>query len=81
MPKPYAMLESISSMIYAGIFLMKFRREKLQSCVLGLKFFGAKILYEKCAQNVDEIESWFLHLGLHQTLYYSNVKDVINDFN
>jgi len=30
--------------------------QKLQSCCLGLKFFGTKILAKKHAQNVDEID-------------------------
>ncbi len=41
------MLPSISSTFYASDFHTKFWRQKYQSCVLGLKFFGAKILYEK----------------------------------
>jgi hypothetical protein len=39
--------ESISSMFYARVFCKKCWHQKLQSCVLCLKFFGAKILYEK----------------------------------
>ncbi len=31
-------------------FLYKFWCQKLQSYVLGLRFFGAKILYEKCGR-------------------------------
>jgi len=33
---------------------MKFWHQKLQSCGLGLKFFGAKILEKMLPQNVDE---------------------------
>jgi hypothetical protein len=33
-------------MFYTHIFCTKLFRQKLQSCVLGLKFFGAKILYK-----------------------------------
>jgi len=40
-------LESISLMFYACIFCTKFWHQKLQSCVLGLKCFVAKIMYEK----------------------------------
>jgi len=37
-------------------FCTKLWRQKLQSYVLGLKFFGAKkYKQKKCAQNVDEI--------------------------
>ncbi len=42
-------LPSISSTFYACIFCTKFWRQKLQSCVLGLKFFGTKILCKNCA--------------------------------
>ncbi len=42
-------LLSISSTFYMHIFCMKFWRQKLQNCVLGLKFFGAKISAKKCA--------------------------------
>ncbi len=40
-------LEAISSTIYECVFHTKFWCQKLQSCVLGLNFFGAKISYEK----------------------------------
>jgi len=43
---------SISSMFYSNIFRMKFWRQKYQSCVLGLKCFGAKILYKKWAHKM-----------------------------
>jgi len=40
-----------------AFFCTKFWPQKLQSCVLGLRFFGTKILYKKMrAQNVDEID-------------------------
>jgi len=38
---------SISSTFYACVFETKFWRQKLQWCVLGLKFFGTKILAKK----------------------------------
>jgi len=50
---PLHILPSISSTSYARIFRTKFWRQKLQSCVLGLKFFVAKI----SVQNVDEIDN------------------------
>jgi len=34
-------------MFYARVLRTKFCRQKLQSSVLGLKFFGAKISYKK----------------------------------
>jgi hypothetical protein len=37
------MLESISSTFYARIFLHNFWHPKLQSCILCLDFFEAKI--------------------------------------
>ncbi len=40
-------LQSISSTFYASIFCTKFWCQKSQSCVLGLKFFGEKILAQK----------------------------------
>jgi len=43
----YPHLQSISSTFYARVFYAKFWRQKIQSCVLGLRFFGAKILYKK----------------------------------
>jgi len=46
-------LESILSTFYASVLCTKFWHLKLQSCVLGLKFFGAKI----SATNVDEIDT------------------------
>jgi len=44
-------LESISSTFYSCVFCTKFWSQKLQSCVLGLKIFGAKIL----AKNVQKM--------------------------
>jgi hypothetical protein len=41
-------------------FVKKFWRQKLQSCVLGLKFFGTKILAKKAQVNVDEIDTFVL---------------------
>jgi len=41
------MHESISSTFYACIFCTKFWHQNLQSSVLGLKFFGAKISYKR----------------------------------
>jgi len=38
---------SISSTFYTHLFASIFWRQKLQSCVLGLKFFGAKISAKK----------------------------------
>ncbi len=49
-------LESISSTFLFLFFSTKFWGQKLQSCVFGFKFFGVKILAEKCVQNVDEID-------------------------
>jgi len=46
--------ESILSTFYIQIFCTKFWRPKLQSCVLGLKFFGAKTL----AQNAGVKCQW-----------------------
>jgi len=40
---------SISSTFYARVFRTKFWHQKLQSYVLGLKFFATKILYKKHA--------------------------------
>ncbi len=40
---------SISSTFYACVFCTKFWRQKLQSFVLALRLFGAKILYKKLA--------------------------------
>jgi len=45
---PFNVAQSISSTFYAHIFRTKFRCQKMQSSVLGLKFFGTKILYKKC---------------------------------
>jgi hypothetical protein len=42
-----ALLPSIS--FYERVFRKKFWHQKLQGCVLVLKFFGAKILFEKLA--------------------------------
>jgi len=42
--------ESISSTFYERVFCTKFWDQKLQSCVLGLKFFGTKFLCEKGAR-------------------------------
>jgi len=36
-------------MFYVRVFCTKFWLQKLQSCVFGLYFFGANILYKKCA--------------------------------
>jgi hypothetical protein len=41
---------SISSKFYERVFCTKFWRQKLQSFVLALRLFGAKILYEKRAR-------------------------------
>jgi len=38
------LLKSISSTVYVRIFCTKFLHKRLQSCVLGLTFLGAKIL-------------------------------------
>jgi hypothetical protein len=35
-------------MFYMRVFRTKLCRQILQSCILGLKFFGAKILYKNC---------------------------------
>ncbi len=40
----------------SAFFCTKFWHQKLQSCVLGLKFFGAKIWAKKRTQNVDKID-------------------------
>ncbi len=42
---------SISSMFYTSVFCTEFCPQKLQSCVLDLRFF-AKILYEKVARKM-----------------------------
>jgi len=43
-----------------AFFVQNFGAKKLQSCNLGSKFFGAKILAKKLTQNVDEITSRYL---------------------
>jgi len=58
-------LKSISSTFYARVFCMKFWHQKLQSCVLGLKFFGTKILYEKCAGKTLMKLTPYLVIELH----------------
>jgi hypothetical protein len=50
--RPDVALESISPIFYARVFGTKCWCLKLQSCVLDLKFFGAKILYKKHAHKM-----------------------------
>jgi hypothetical protein len=55
-----------------------FWRQKLQSCILGLKFFGAKI----SAQNVDEIDtrmntSVLVLKALYGRIWFSSLKKKI----
>jgi len=50
----------ISSTFYARIFRAKFWLQKLQSCVLGLNFFGTKILVKKAP--VKCLWNWHLVL-------------------
>jgi len=45
-PEPEVQV-SISSTFHVRILRTKFWRQKLQSCVLGLKFLAPKISYEK----------------------------------
>ncbi len=48
--KNYSYQPSISSTFYTFAFHTKFWHQKLQNCVLGLRFVGAKILFEKCSR-------------------------------
>ncbi len=52
----FEVLDSISSKFYVHVFSKKIY-PKLQSCVLGLKFIGAKILAKKHVLSVYEIDS------------------------
>jgi len=60
-------LESISSTFYSSIFCAKFWHQKLQSCVLGLKFFGTINISTKCAHKMlkkyDTRCPFYQHLG------------------
>jgi len=65
-------LESISSTFYKSVFCTKFWRQKLQSCFLGLKFFGAKI----SAQNACVKLWWNWHL-ICTELYCQNSEEAV----
>ncbi len=47
----------------------RFFRQKLQSFVLALKLFGAKILAKKLAKNIDEIDGFIAFLGSARVKY------------
>jgi hypothetical protein len=64
---------SISSTFYTLFFHQYFGAKKLQSCVLGLKIFGAKILSKKERLNVDEIDTMYV-LQLKSLAWHSLCK-------
>jgi len=67
-------LTSISSTFYTRVFCTKFWRQKYKSCVLGLNFFGTKIL----AQNAQVICWWNWHLGFISPIYLRKVSNYVD---
>jgi len=62
--KPYQV--SISSRFYSSVFCTKFWHQKLLSCVLSLRFFGAKI----SVQNV-RIKCWWIWQHVFTVICYT----------